>query len=228
MSKAADKMPADRASLDWDAVREWLRDNPDLLRDDEELLAALGLRSAMSNVVALMPPHVAQLKEERDRALRARRSLEQLAKANYDVQEHAQAAVLQLLEARSNSDLARRVDETARRHFNLAGAAIALEGPDPVPVGWCELAPDGVDDLLGAGRDYRLGPIPEVGFLFGAAAEQVKSVALIRVEFWMPMRRGLLCYGSSNPEHYERTMATEMIDFLAGVVERTVERWPVL
>lgn len=221
-------MPADRASLDWDGVKEFLRDNPDLLRDDDALLEALGLRSAVSNVVALMPPSVVQLKEERDRALRARRSLEQLAKANFQVQEQAQAAVLFLLEARSNGDLARRVDEAARRHFKLAGGVIALEGPQPVPVGWHELPPDGVDALLGTGSDYRLGQVPEAAALFGAAADQIRSVALIRVEFWMPMRRGLLAYGSENPDHYARGMATEMIDFLAGVVERTVERWPVL
>ena len=221
-------MPADRPEPDWEAVRAFLRDNPDLLRADEALLEDLGLQSATTNVVALMPPSVAQLKEERDRALKARRSLEQLAKANFTVQEQAQAAVLALLEARSNTDLARRVDETARRCFSLATAAVALEGPEPVPVGWRELPPDGVDQLLGAGRDYRLGQIPEVGFLFGDAAERVQSVALVRVEFWMPMRRGLLAYGSSNPDHYRRGMATEMIDFLAGVVERTVERWPAL
>ena len=225
MTKAADKMPPELTRLDWDTVRAWLRDNPDLLRDDEELLLALGLQSG--NIVALMPPSIAELREERDRALRARRSLEQLAKANFQVQEQAQAAVLSLLEARSNSDLARRVDETARSRFNLVGGAIALEGPGPVPVGWRALDPDGVDALLGPG-DYRLGQVPEAAELFGPAADQVKSVALIRVEFWMPMRRGILAYASDRPEHYARGMATEMIDFLAGVIERTVERWPVL
>ncbi|HEX8662373.1 MAG TPA: DUF484 family protein, partial [Brevundimonas sp.] len=162
MTKAADKMPADMASLDWEAVKAWLRDNPDLLREDDDLLQALGLHAG--NVVALMPPSIAQLKEERDRALRARRSLEQLAKANFQVQEQAQAAVLSLLEARSNSDLARRVDETARNRFNLVGGAIALEGPGPVPVGWRELPPDGADALLGPG-DYRLGQVPEAAAL---------------------------------------------------------------
>ena len=40
--------------------------------------------------------------------------------------------------------------------------------------------------------------------------------------------QGVLAFGSPDPEGFTRDMGVELVAFLARVVERTAERWPVL
>lgn len=227
MSKAAD-FSSKEAEDDWHLVRAFLREHPELIRRDSALLAELNLRANASNVVEFIPPTIARLEADRDKAVAARRELEEVAEANFAIQSQAQAAVLQLLASRNHSDLARRVDEMARNCFDLVGGVVALEGLQRVPVGWLELTPGGAEDLLDGRSEFRLGHIPEANRLFGERAEEVRSTALIRLEIWGPARHGVLAFGSDDPDGFFRGMATELIDFLGRVVERTAERWPVL
>ena len=227
MTKAADLSRA-KTDGDWEAVRAFLLRHPDLIREDADLLAELNLRATASNVIDFIPPTIAKLEADRDRAVAARKELEEVAEANFAIQSQAQGAVLQLLGARNHSDLARRVDDMARQCFGLVGGVVALEGLDRVPVGWAELTPGGVEDLLDGRREFRLGQIAEADILFGERRSEVRSTALIRLELWAPARLGLLAFGSDDPDGFFRGMATELIDFLGRVVERTAERWPVL
>ena len=228
MSKAADQHPGDASQREWSAVRTFLREHPELLRRDAVLLGELGLKVAPNNVVEFVPPTIAKLEADRDRAVAARRDLEEIAEANFAIQSQAQGAVLQLLASRNHSDLARRVDDIARRCFELTGGAVGLEGVERVPVGWVELPPASVEELLDGRSEFRLGQIPEADFLFGDRAPEVRSTALIRLEIWGPARSGVLAFGSSDPDGFFRGMSTDLIDFLGRVVERTAERWPVL
>ena len=77
-----------------------------------------------------------------------------------------------------------------------------------------------------------LGPaFPELD-LFGAAAEGVASVALVRMSLNLdpdgPARSALVAFGSPEPEGFTLNMGCELAAFLARVVERMAERWPVL
>ena len=66
--------------------------------------------------------------------------------------------------------------------------------------------------------------------LFGKAAEEVRSIALIRLAPHFPgdekPRPGLCAFGSTEPEGFTAAMGCELIAFIARVVERTAERWP--
>ena len=228
MGKAADPLSSDAADRDWEAVRAFLRRRPELLQRDAALLADLGLKPAPGNVVDFVPPTIAKAEADRDRAIAARNDLEEIAEANFALQSQAQGAVLQLLASRNHSDLARRVDDIARRCFELAAGGMGLEGLERVPVGWVELPPASVEDLLQGRREFRLGCIPEADFLFGERGHEVRSTALIRLEIWGPARSGVLAFGSADPDGFFSGMATELLDFLGRVVERTAERWPVL
>jgi uncharacterized protein YigA (DUF484 family) len=64
--------------------------------------------------------------------------------------------------------------------------------------------------------------------LFGEAAELVASVATARMAIWTPARQGVLAFGSTESEGFTADMGAELVAFLARVVERTAERWPVL
>jgi uncharacterized protein YigA (DUF484 family) len=53
-------------------------------------------------------------------------------------------------------------------------------------------------------------------------------MAMVRLAIWEPARQGLIAFGSGDPEGFTPDMGAELVAFLARVVERTAERWPVL
>jgi hypothetical protein len=73
-----------------------------------------------------------------------------------------------------------------------------------------------------------MGFVPTALGLFGDRAEAIQSMAMVRMAIWEPSRQGLLAFGSRNPGGFTEDMGTELVAFLARVVERTAERWPIL
>jgi uncharacterized protein YigA (DUF484 family) len=210
------------------AVRRFLSDNPDFLKGDSGLLAELGLTVATSsNVVEFAPMarvHAAHQREAEQRAL-----LEEIARANFAAQAQTHGAVVDLLDARNLADLARRVDELARTRFGLAAGIIAVETEGLPPAGWKHLVEGQVDLILdGPQRLARMGFAPTALGLFGPEAGEIASMAMVRMAIWEPSRQGLLAFGSTDPEGFTPEMGTELVAFLARVVERTAERWPLL
>lgn len=228
--------PAPRAGLamtapptapDPAAVRRFLADNPDFLKADEGLLAELGLTVAAGNVVEFAPMarvHAAHQREAEQRAL-----LEETARANFAAQAQTHGAVVDLLDARNLADLARRVDDLAKARFGLTAGIVALESEGLPPAGWKHLVAGQVDLILdGPRRMARMGFAPTALGLFGPEAGEVRSMAMVRMAIWEPSRQGLLAFASSSPDNFTPDMGAELVAFLARVVERTAERWPLL
>jgi uncharacterized protein YigA (DUF484 family) len=217
------------APLEPAAVRRFLADNPQFLREDHGLLDELGLKVAAGNVVDFGPAALARVHAAHQREASQRREIEETARANFSAQAQIHGAVVDLLEARNNSDLAHRVDELAQHRFGLAAGVIALESDDRAPAGWRMLVEGQVDMILGGSqRLARMGFAPTALGLFGERAETVRSMAMVRTAIWEPSRQGLLAFGSADPEGFTEDMGSELVAFLARVVERTAERWPLL
>jgi uncharacterized protein YigA (DUF484 family) len=210
------------------AIRAFLRSRPDFLQGDPELMRALGVKPASSNVIDFGPAALTRVAQAHKRETHVRRRLELVARANFDAQSKVHDAVIELIGARSHSDLARRLDELARRRLGLVSCVIGLEGPERVPAGWHAMAPGQCELILGQDSDARLGVLPTAFGLFLASPEPVASVALIRLTLWSPARAGVLAFGAGADDAFSPDMGHELIDFLARVVERTAERWPVM
>ncbi|MET0295620.1 MAG: DUF484 family protein [Phenylobacterium sp.] len=212
-----------------EAVRRYLIENPEFLKDDAGLLAQLGLSMLPSNVVAFAPAALARVHEAHERESEARRLLEATAQENFQAQAQTHGAVIDLLEARNHADLARRVDDLAQWRFGLVGGAVALEGPGRTPAGWRTMPEGQVDALLGGTQELAfMGFNPAAVGLFSERHDQVFSMALMRMAIWEPARQGLIAFASHEPEGFTPDMGHELVAFLARVVERTAERWPVL
>ena len=222
----------------WPELRVWLQANPQILLDDRSLLEEIGLKPHGRNVIEFGAAALTRLEAVVERESGARKQIEAIARANFAAQTQTHVAALDLMEARNHSDLARRLDATAQGRFGLAGAAIALERPGGVPFGWRGLDAGGVDLLLGEHGLTWLGPNFEGLKLFGAAEPDVKSVALIRMA---PMfagegpggdahgaRHAICAFGSTEADGFTAEMGCELVAFIARVVERTAERWPIL
>ncbi len=219
----------DASPVEPSAVRRFLADNPAFLTGDDGLLAELGLKVAGGNVVEFAPAALARVHAAHQREAEQRQQIEATARVNFAAQAQTHGAVVDLLEARNNSDLARRVDELARAHFGLAAGIIALESEGLPPAGWKHLVEGQVDLILdGPQQLARMGFAPTALGLFGADAGQIRSMAMVRMAIWEPSRQGLLAFGSPDPEGFTPEMGSELVAFLARVVERTAERWPLL
>ena len=215
------------APVEPEAVRRFLSDNPEFLKGDQGLLAELGLTVTTSNVVEFAP--MARVHAAHQREAEQRQLLEEIARANFSAQAQTHGAVVDLLDARNHSDLARRVDELARARFGLAAGIIALESEGLPPAGWKHLVAGQVDQILdGPHRLARMGFAPTALGLFGPEAGEIASMAMVRMAIWEPSHQGLLAFGSLDPEGFTPQMGTELVAFLARVVERTSERWPRL
>lgn len=215
------------APLEPAAVRRFLSDNPDFLREDGGLLEELGLKVAAGNVVEFGPAALARVHAAHQREAMQRQQLEEIARANFSAQAQTHGAVVDLLDARNHSDLAARLDHLAQHRFGLAAAVIALES-DGAPAGWRRLVEGQVDLILGDHRLARMGVLPTAFGLFDERQAEVRSVALVRTAIWEPSRQGLLAFGSADPDGFTPDMGSELVAFLARVVERTAERWPLL
>jgi hypothetical protein len=208
-----------------EAIRSFLRSRPEFLRDDPELMQELGVRLDAANVIDFGPAALSRAARAHKKESSVRRRLEAVAEANFDAQSRTHEAVIELLGARNQSDLAIRLDALAKAHFGLAAAVIALEGPARTPAGWRALAEGQCDLTLGPGKPARLGVVPTARGLF-SPADAVGSVALIRLSLWSPERAGILAFAAEDETAFTPDMGHELIDFLARVVERTAERWP--
>jgi hypothetical protein len=220
--------------LHWPEVRDWLQTHPQILLDDRSLLEEIGLKPHGRNVIEFGPAALTRLEAVATRESDARKEIEAVARANFAAQTQTHVATLDLMEARNHSDLARRLDASVQARFGLAGAAIALEKPGGVPFGWRGLEPGRVDALLGEHGLTWLGPVFEGLDLFGPSPDPVRSVALIRMaphlggERAEEPRPALCAFASSEEEGFTPGMGCELVAFIARVVERKAERWPVL
>ena len=221
-------MDAERAmdEIGPDAIREQFRAHADQLRGDAELLAELGLRLAVANIVDFGPVALSRVSAAHRREAGERKRVEAVAQANFEAQAQTHAAVIDLLESRNQADLARRVDELARLRFGLASGVIALEGPGEAPPGWLMLVEGQVDLILGPRKLARMGHAPTALGLFGHLAPVIGSVAVIRLAIWQPARQGVMAFAAADPQAFTADMGVELTAFLARVIERTAERWP--
>ena len=222
------------SELHWPDVRAWLQANPQTLADDRSLLEEIGLKPHGRNVVEFGRAALTRLEEAAEREADARKRIESVARANFAAQTQTHVAALDLMESRNHSDLARRLDAVAQGRFGLAGAAMAIEKPGGVPFGWRGLEAGAVDTLLGDHGLTWLGPMFDGLDLFGPSTEQARSVALIRMaphlggERPEEARPALCAFASPEEEGFTPGMGCELVAFIARVVERTAERWPIL
>ena len=224
-TKPGKAMPkASEAAAGWPSVRAFLINHPNLAREDAELLSAMGLRINADNVVEFGPAALARHIDAHRRESTARQQLEATARGNYAAQVQCHASVVDILESRSNSDLARRLDEAGQIRFGLMAGGLAVEGK--APAGWVELDEGMIDMILGEGKVTRLGETGFGALLFPSVTEPIGSCAMIRLRLWD--RPGLLSFGAADPQAFAPDMGAELIAFIARVVERTAERWPVL
>jgi uncharacterized protein YigA (DUF484 family) len=152
------------------------------------------------------------------------------SRANLAVQQRMHAAVLRLIGADSREAILGVVSDELPQLLGVDVARLALEVPDPdaLPDDIAALPPGIVTAVLGHGTDTLLLPeIADDGTLFGGAADEIRSAALVRLRLTQRGEDALIVFGSCEPGAFSPRQGTELLEFLANVVAWCLDRQPV-
>ncbi len=214
-------------------VAAYLRHHPDFLSRVPDLAAHLVPPSPDDRgptVVDLQSYLLDRLRAEVKERRREHDALLATARANANNQARIHAAVLFLLDARSLEHLIQIISTDLAVLLDLDVACLIVESTGFVCANaratGVHLVEIGVVDRLLGGRDLVLRRgITGGSAAFGPGAGLVASEALIRITVSDHAPDGLLALGSRDPDMFHPGQGTELIDFLARVVERCIRDW---
>jgi uncharacterized protein YigA (DUF484 family) len=226
-SAMADTDTKDRSSeLDAESVRAYLRDHPDLVREDGELMALIARIDAGDGIVDLGAAARSKLLEEVRQLKALNTGIVETARANLAIQSQVHMAVLGLLESESMATLDRKIAGRVTGALGIDVCRVYIEGHAPLPSGEAILGcSEGlIADVLGQ-KIERLGPVDEAlgKTLYGAQGTRVKSHAIVRLDF--NGHDGLLAIAARDPHLFQMGQGTELLNFLGRSIERLIVRW---
>ncbi len=219
-------------NLNDDDVKHYLRQHPDFLERHIDLLDILIPPSASKDgVVDFQMILVEKLKAEKNLLKEERRELIETATHNMTNWNRIQSACLALLEAEDLEDFVNIIAQDFPVILNVDVCCLAVEAygnevPDFKHPCFHVLTPGAVKDRLGKGGYACLqGNIFGDDDIYGPSAERVKSEALIRLDIAPKSHKGILAFGSEDPDMFDPEQSIEQIAFLGQVVERFIRQF---
>ena len=227
-----------------DPVRAAILANPDAVLTDPELMRALlAPGEAMDrNVVDLRGALIQRLEHRVAQLSDSHRDLVEAAVDNFAGMSQVHQAALAVLDAASFEAFLGVMsrDFAAILEVDVARLCLAAEAPDPQTLGDAAVLLSRAElDLLASPSVDGAGEGPEGGVvlrrrggldtrLFGAQAERIGSVALVRLQFGPSMLPGALAFGAVDPQRFHPGQGDALLRFLGGVVERSMRDWMAL
>jgi len=208
-------------------VREFLRDNPDFLDKNTDILETMILPHNSGKAVSLVERQVGVL---RDRNKEMRSRLENMlltAKDNDLLFEKTKRLVLNLLEAKTLGSLVEAVYDSLGKDYGIEFYSLTLFGDEKklprtmARVATTEKANERVGTLIGANRAV-CGILreDEMMFLFGERGRQVGSVAAVPLRY--DSLYGILAVGNRDPNFYKSSMGTLFLSYIAEILNRVL------
>ncbi len=210
-------------------VVAYLQGHPNFLLDHPDLLGKLSPPSRFNGgpVVDLQQHVISRLREEMEHLRGCAEHLITTSRSNMSTQTRTHEAALAILEAGSMGGLARVVAEDLPTLLDVDIATIGFEEGDPsLPsIPGIQTLPAGLlEQTLGAGDVMLRSSAVGDPVVFGDGAGLVASYALVRLSP-RDLPSGLLAMGSRNERGFHGGQGTELLGFLARVVEDCVLRW---
>ncbi len=223
---------ADTASLppaSDEQVVAYLQNHSNFLLDHPDLLGKLAPPSRFNGgpVVDLQQHVISRLREEMDHLRGCAEHLITTSRSNMSTQTRTHEAALAILEAGSMSGLAHVVAEDLPSLLDVDIATIGFEDGDaPLPpMPGVRTFPHGLmEQILGAGDVMLRSSTVGEAQIFGDGADLVASYALVRLSP-KDLPSGLMAMGSRNERGFHGGQGTELLGFLARIVEDCVQRW---
>ena len=225
-------------------LRSIILAKPERLLDDRDVMNALvsaNERAMGSNIVDLRAIAMQRLENTLNRLEDTHRSVIAAAYENLAGTNQVHRAILLLHEASSFetfiSALSGEVAKVLRvDHVRLVLETVQEDGqPDPVLRRLGKILQVGPRDFVGnymtnsrniAAPQVVLRPASKLAAtVFGAAAGDIRSEALMKLDLGEGRLPALLAFGSEDPHMFKSLHGTDLLAFFAGVFERMMRRW---
>ncbi|MGF7173243.1 DUF484 family protein [Azospirillum doebereinerae] len=213
-------------------VCAYLRNHPDFLAQNADLVHHLTPPSQDRGrgVVDLQSFMLERLRGEVRRLKAEQRELIGTSRANLNSQNRIHAAVLFLLDAQSFEHLIQTITTDLAVLLDLDVACLVVESnggdiPHVHTSGVRVVEPGAIAERLGRADVVLNRDIQGDPEIYGPGAGLVRSEALIRIHVSSETPEGMLAFGSREPDTFHTGQGTELVGFLARVVERVIRGW---
>ncbi|PAV25424.1 hypothetical protein C8D92_104165 [Tamilnaduibacter salinus] len=208
-------------------VVAYLKDNPDFFLHQDELLRSLTLPHDSGRAISLVERQVHLFREQRDTLRRELGELIDIARHNDRLFEKSKQLLMQVIEARTLTEVASVLDDCIRNDFGLDATSLVIldeRAGEPTPDGALlrvqpERARERFSGLL-EGQRAVCGQFrdDQREFLFPERDTPVASVALV------PLRHqsliGLLAIGSHETGYFDESMGSLFLTYISDTLSR--------
>ena len=209
-------------------VEAYLKEHPDFLTQHESLLDVLTppMRWSGDKVVDLQSYMLDKLRDEQDDLKDAANLLINTTRENMLIQTRTHAGVIAMLEANTIENLIHVISMDMPMLLDVDAVSLCFETGgedfgelDNTGVRW--FAPNTVKKVLGSDNEFAklLEHTSDDGSVFGEAAGIVRSAALARIGPQNKLPSGLLALGSRTKGSFHGGQGTDLLMFLARVLE---------
>lgn len=221
------------AGLTAQEVETYLRDHADFLIDHPDLVNLLLPPDARrgDRVVDMQTFMLQRVRGDLTKLQTQQNEILATTRSNLTSQNRIHAGVVRMLEARTLEELIEIITTDLAVNLDVDAIVLAFEAIDRLPHSSNRstlrlLSRGAVDRLLPGGKDMLLqADIVADQQLFGGAATLVRSQALMKLELRRDAPMGLIGFGSRQPGKFHPGQGTELLTFLAKVVELTLRGW---
>ena len=235
MTKASKRGAVRHEDLGEDQVLGYLQRNPDFLARHPDLFTKLvppARKFGNGRDVTVMDLQhfmLGRLREDVGRLEERHDALVDTSRAYLRTQSRFHAAALAILCARSFENFIEVVTTDLAMLLEIDVVAMCIECSEVTPV-----RPDGIRLLPGGSIEELLGRKADVllrentvgeRWLYGSGAGLVRSDALLRLRVRRRPPDALLALGARTPGHFHSGQATELLSFLARVLEHDIRNW---
>jgi uncharacterized protein YigA (DUF484 family) len=225
-------------------LRKIILSKPERLLDDRDVMKALvaaNERALGSNVVDLRAIAMQRLENTLNRLEDTHRSVIAAAYENLAGTNQIHRAILLLLEATSFETFMTALSGEVSRVLRVNEVRLMLEtvqedgASDPVLRRFGEVLQVGprgfVTSYMTNGKSLNFKPIvlrrttSLAATVYGSQAEDIRSEALMKLDFGDGRLPAMLAFGSEDPNMFKALQGTDLLSFFAGVFERMMRRW---
>jgi uncharacterized protein YigA (DUF484 family) len=218
-------------------VVRFLRENPDFLERYPQLLSVIraperqfeDADEAGGEVVDLQGAMLSRMRSELAQREKQSSELIDASRANLQSQNRVHAAVIAILSARSLDHMIEILTIDLAGLLNVDAVALCLEGGmvTPTSAQGLRVVPVGtIDKILDVSRTVSLRENAEGDHrIYGEAAGLVRSEAMLRLSVREDAPCALLAMGSREPDRFHTGQGSELLTFLARILEHSIRIW---
>jgi uncharacterized protein len=221
--------------LSADVILQWLKDNPTFLSKYPEAIDLLAPPASIEGrkIADFQSYMIERLKADKSEAIETARGIVETARNNMNNQTRIHRAVLRLLEANDFNEFVEVItnDLTALLDVDITTLVIETNGREipHIHTNGIRVVPEGTLNKWMQGKHTLLqNDIGGIEAIYGAGATLVRSQALVRIDISMQTPPCIVAFGSRDSQLFQPNQGTELVSFLARVIERQFRSWLLL